>query len=149
MFYRKASSFIHPKILLHSEQTTPRACDSDSVWLPFTWKHHENMIFFTTSVSFLTKIMTLKTSHNWYHIGNWQNKLFHLIIKTWKYFFLLRNGDRPPKLFSNQDISPVYSQNIFHTCFSSFNVLSAPHDKKRITIHLTHSLACCFENNSS
>lgn len=52
---------------------------------------------------FKTKIITLTISHNWYHKDNWQNKPFNLIIKTWKYFFLLRNADRPLKLFSKQD----------------------------------------------
>lgn len=49
------------------------------------------------------------------------------------FFFSLSKAGIPPSLFSNQDISPVYSQNIFHTCFSSFNILSVPDNQQCVT----------------
>lgn len=45
MFYRKASSFTHPKILLHAECTNLRSCDRDVTSFLFTSIHYGNTFF--------------------------------------------------------------------------------------------------------
>ena len=77
MFYRKASSFTHPKILLHAECTNLRSCDRDVTSFLFTSIHYGNTFFFQDFKN---------VSHN-YHTENWRNKPFHVIIKPPKCFF--------------------------------------------------------------